>query len=262
MTKTREKKKAPIAPCALCTETKELCRSHIIPDSYFRKMKQQSNGLLVEFDTDPETVVKKGIDSWWEYLLCKDCEKKCEALETRWIPRLREAGKKFTSVEQFVPLAQFEYHSFRRFMLSVLWRSSVSKQPEFGPVRLTPPAAEVLRAIVYGEKNAPPENVLAIRVRKIFDATGAMSAESFEHMVMAPRPNTERGFIEIRFMFAGYVIDFAMAELNAGQMQASGYALDRQTFDIPAIAMVDITELMHVGVHMLVKKDSGMTSLN
>ena len=261
MTQTDERKKAPIAPCALCTETKELCRSHIIPDSYFRKMKQQSNGLLVEFDTDPETYVERGIDSWWEYLLCKDCEKKCETLETRWIPRLRKAGKKFTSVDQLVPLADFEYHSFRRFMLSVLWRSSVSKQPEFGAVRLTPPAAELLRALVYEEKDAPPENVLATRVRKIFDATGEMSAASFEHMVMAPRPNTERGFHETRLLFAGYIIDLAMAELNAEQMQARGYVLDRPTFDIPAIAMVDITELMHVGVHMLAKKESGMTRL-
>ncbi len=109
MAETEARDELPIAPCALCIETKRLRKSHIIPNSYFKNMKRQSNGLLIMFDAEPEGDVEKGGDSLWEYLLCANREKVCERLETRWIPGLRVAGKKFMSVDQKVTLADFEY---------------------------------------------------------------------------------------------------------------------------------------------------------
>jgi hypothetical protein len=255
------REEARVAPCALCTEMKTLCASHIIPNAYFKTMKRQSNGLLVMFDTHPETDVKKGSDSWWEYLLCADCEMVCGRLETAWIPRLRDAGKKFKSVEQKVPLIDFEYHSFRRFLLSVLWRSSVSKQEEFKTVRLLGAAKEYLRKVIFDGGAAPEEGVLSTRISKIFDVTGEIDIETFEHVVMSPQQFREVGIDGIRFIFAGYVVDFSMQELIPEQLEVGGYVLDQPAFEIPAIPMVDIRELMRAGLQMLIKKKSGKTRL-
>jgi len=52
-----------------------------------------------------------------------------------------------------------------------------------------------------------------------------------------------------------------MHDLTTTQLEVEGYVLDRPTFEIQAMPMVGIPELMYVGLHMLIKKESGKTRL-
>jgi hypothetical protein len=72
---------APTSECALCRTTGELKRSHIIPNSFFKAMKK--DGKLVRFDFDEQSQVRLSIESWWEYLLCAECEARLGVLETK-----------------------------------------------------------------------------------------------------------------------------------------------------------------------------------
>lgn len=78
---------------------------------------------------------------------------------------------------------------------------------------------------------------------------------------MSPQQFREAGIDGIRFIFAGYVVDFSMQELIPEQLEVGGNVLDQPTFEIPAIPIVDIRELMRAGLHMLSNKKFGKTGL-
>src|SRR5688572_3550572 len=69
-----------VVSCALCQESRELCRSHIIPDFLYRTMRDEKNrfNVLSATDDQRDRVVQAGL---WERLLCTDCETKLSLWE-------------------------------------------------------------------------------------------------------------------------------------------------------------------------------------
>ncbi|WP_148225274.1 hypothetical protein [Methylovorus sp. MP688] len=96
--------------------------------------------------------IQKGL---WEHMLCSDCEIKI----SKWEDYARHAltGSKkasITVVETIkgigVKLAGIDYHKFKLFQLSVLWRAHVAKGPFFSAVDLGD-HAEPLRLMLLNE---------------------------------------------------------------------------------------------------------------
>ncbi len=62
--------------CELCLKLDELCDSHIIPNAYFKRIKQRDHSKPVTFDDAPLSMVEKKGTNWYEQMLCGDCEAK------------------------------------------------------------------------------------------------------------------------------------------------------------------------------------------
>jgi hypothetical protein len=128
---------------------RELCNSHIIPEFIYAPLYDEG-GKMIGFRFGEEgtrsQLLQKGLR---EPLLCADCEQLLnhdyeqpsielwrrlaaheEGIAPNWTPFTTPSGDACVLVEKI------DYASFKLFLLSILWRSSISTLPEFQAVQL------------------------------------------------------------------------------------------------------------------------------
>ena len=137
--------------CRLCKKQKELVESHIIPKSFFKYLypegKIEGNALWL---VDGSKGIKR--ESWigpYEKLLCRECD--------NMIGHYDEYGKKifidqkpnfYPGTTQALLFENIDSREVKLFLLSLLWRASVSSLPIFSKIRLGPYYEENLRKII------------------------------------------------------------------------------------------------------------------
>jgi len=243
--------------CALCLNVRLLCVSHIVPNSYFKSMKRRSNGKLIEFDSDPGTNVRLTQESLSEDLLCHECEQKFSAWEGLCIEQIRRLSK--TIEKHKLPGAvveKFDFETFRYFLLSVLWRASVSMQMHFRGVQLDPNSKESLRVSLDSLKPLRPHQ-LGCRIRKLVDRTGAIPPTKFEAFAMNPHQAFDRGRAVCTFYFGGCVIDFFIPGARFKDTSLPGFVRDKASLYVPIVSMQDVPMFMHALAHGYGKHQAG-----
>jgi hypothetical protein len=128
--------------CPYCQELKLLADSHIIPMGIWR-LKDSGTGFL-ESSSDSDLPPKKIPNGWYEKLLCKDCDNEIGrdfdqygrdffASEQKWtVHTLGPVGAKHS----FSEINDYDYRKLKLFILSVLWRASLAKNPVFSNIKL------------------------------------------------------------------------------------------------------------------------------
>lgn len=120
--------------CKFCSQTKELCKSHIIPRSFYLDYKIDKYKAI-----NPENGAWKQIQSgvYDATILCEECETFLSQLDTVGNQILlqdvynhveKQDGKNTLYIlrEQ-----EFNYSSLKKFIVSLLWRASISNKPDF-----------------------------------------------------------------------------------------------------------------------------------
>ncbi|MDP3295088.1 MAG: hypothetical protein Q8M37_10165, partial [Nevskia sp.] len=129
--------------CKLCGEKKKLIKSHIIPESFFRESSGGEGAHLVS--SNPDKFPKRApIGVYDPSILCTDCESRFSQLdnygyevfvskyETLFQPLFEDAKLVgYTSLTT-------DRDKLHQFLLSVLWRASVSTQVFYSKVNLGP----------------------------------------------------------------------------------------------------------------------------
>lgn len=238
----------PETSCALCQQRALLKSSHIIPNSYFKQMKE--GGKLVRFDWQPNTAVITAQDSWQEHLLCESCEGQFSKLEARWIGNLRKADASFAAGIPVVNLPDFDFDSFKTFLLSILWRAAISTHERLSDIMLTAHDREELRSALHRGSTAVLDD-WSIEIHKIVDKQKILELEYF---MLAPMNRSERGQLAYRFIFGGYLIDFKFRPKAVGR----GVLRDAPGLPLQSIAMTDVPEVMHAGVIAIDKDRRGL----
>ena len=151
--------------CALCLQEAPLCKSHIIPEFCFTPFYDQNHRIIEVSDVEKGKMrrVQKG---FWERLLCA----KCETLLNGWE---RLARRVFTDslppheagTKRARSFKNVDYASFKLFMLSILWRASVTTHSFFKHVSLGP-HEELIRQMILnrdaGEAEDYPMMIFAL----------------------------------------------------------------------------------------------------
>jgi hypothetical protein len=239
----------PSTRCALCQRNAVLKKSHIIPNAYFRSMKNDE-GKLVSFQLEPDAEVRLTQDSWYENLLCGDCEGQFSALEKRWIERMRLVHQAYANGGSDIELPDFEYDSFRTFLLSIFWRPSVSSLTPFETVRLSADENEELRAALHaGSTKAVTK--WHILFRKVIDREHGLE---LDQLLIRPTGTVAGATTRHRFIFGGFVIDF----FNVTMTTPDSLVRDASTFVVRSIAMTDVDEIMYAGVSAIDKNERGL----
>ncbi|MFM5213493.1 hypothetical protein [Aeromonas hydrophila] len=111
--------------CHLCQQEAELQESHIFPRSYFKKIKSGS-GQVLEITIDKDTPPSLSNFDPKEHLLCFECEqhisKKYEAYGTQIFRKAQNIERENLHVK----IKNFNYNKFYLFLISILWRASIS----------------------------------------------------------------------------------------------------------------------------------------
>jgi hypothetical protein len=141
--------------CKLCLAEKELWDSHIIPEFQYKPLYDEKHRFFV-ISTDPEKDDFYEQKGFREKLLCQQCETKF----SRWETYANKVifGKEAYQIErvgEFVRVGGVSYHEFKLYLLSLLWRMSISTLKYFSAVSLGP-HEEKIRLCLLNENPGKP----------------------------------------------------------------------------------------------------------
>ncbi len=122
--------------CRLCYTHSLLRESHIIPSSILSLVRDKTmNNRFYKIGINTDQVIQDGPK---EYLLCDECEQKIGHYEKFFkeaVHLSRHGARKF-QVNRIMILNNLDYTKIKLFLLSVLWRMSISSLPQFSDVSL------------------------------------------------------------------------------------------------------------------------------
>jgi len=144
--------------CALCRVNTDLQKSHIIPELFYTMvydLKPRRFRVISADPSVPERFEQKGIR---ERLLCKACEGRLARWE-KYVKKTFVDGRGVTSmpIQDGFRLQGIKYKTFKLFLMSLLWRMSVSSLEFFNLVDLEAEVEEQLRVALLKEDPLAPD---------------------------------------------------------------------------------------------------------
>ncbi len=129
--------------CKFCNQAKELVRAHIIPNCFCLKAKGNSKQLWEAKQNDDRAVQYWQNGVWDDSILCSNCDNGFSQWDAYGFeilgtpPGNNDLPRNDSEWKCFI-LRNIDYVLMKLFILSVLWRASVSSRPFFAKVRLGP----------------------------------------------------------------------------------------------------------------------------
>lgn len=185
-------------------QPKDLCRSHIIPEFLYEPLYDEKHRLemLSVLPHKGDWYEQKGLH---EKLLCFACEQKISAWETYGRAALR-GGVLFEAIQagNLVQVKGIDYKKFKLFLLSILWRASVSSLQFFERVELGK-HNEILRSMLLEENPGTPVEYPCV-LFGLRSPTGVMT-----DLIMQPERLQFQGHRAYRFVFGGFLWAFMVS---------------------------------------------------
>jgi len=242
--------------CQLCEEPAALRESHVIPRSYYRRLKKEGggSGQLVSIKYDGNSPPAKSNSNPTEKLLCSTCEKFLDREYEKYGTRALISAKNTTVFEDYINVKNFKYKKAFLYFASILWRASISMLPEFQRANLTPKLNEHLRRCIKGrtfriDKNLSLNDYLRISVLRVVDKEGVIEDSIIKNMLMTfgVEPGSESEVTLLYyFMVDGFVVCYLFYAHGVGSRPVtpmSGVLVNRNRIKIPK---VDVTELKQI----------------
>lgn len=190
--------------CALCLNERMLRNSHIVPEFMYNHMYDDKHRFHVIAASDParKRQEQKGLR---ERLLCQDCESQLSSHE-RYVSQIFSGAISVQSDRNgnLVKIEGLDYHHFRLFGLSILWRAGVSRHEYFEKVLLGR-HEESLRRLLAANNPGDPHQYgffLSPIVHDERDVKGFMVQPTHSHL---------GGHRCYRFVFGGLVWVFVVS---------------------------------------------------
>lgn len=207
--------------CRLCLKTKELCdKSHIIPRFLYKIIQGENNGLV--FVTKERARIRYN-GEWEAGLLCEDCDNNVigklddyvakfihNEFHRKIISRLEvRDGIEFLVIEKD---PNYDYTKYKLFLLSVLWRSSISSRPFFGQVKFSEGVEEDLREMILnGNPREPEKYAPLLFLPPLLPAyDGDRGFDTFYMQTMSPIAKENDDMHIYRFLIEGMTIFFVI----------------------------------------------------
>jgi hypothetical protein len=145
----REISVSGIGKCKLCNENRKLCESHVIPEFMYQPVYKDHKAIGIVGSPERLKVktIQKGLR---EPLLCNVCEAHLndsferpnsllwKALRDRTPPPPPAEWLSPGPEPDLIAIANLPYSSLKLLFLSILWRASVAKRPDFYETDLGP----------------------------------------------------------------------------------------------------------------------------
>ena len=128
--------------CALCLHERELRLSHILPEFLYQDC-YDSKHRFITVPTYEGSVPATEQKGYREYLLCHDCEQQFGEYERATSELLRRVQAEKCPPSNFIRISDWNYHKFKMFALSILWRCHVTSLGLYSNVRLGPHAEKI-----------------------------------------------------------------------------------------------------------------------
>lgn len=206
-----------IIQCKLCHETKPLQRSHVIPNAVFRRVFRQNQGKAITFSDNNSSWNEYSSESWWEYLLCEECEKHLNRnYEQYSISLLRNSLKdaKILKVDEGVSFSHVDTVKLQLFIVSIIWRAAVSNLSEYSTVYLRQPWEDEIRNYLLKQKQIP-SSLVDIKISRLCDNTpGGFSLENLKSLVVSPILRVNSKNVSFCLLIEGFFFEVFVPSLK------------------------------------------------
>lgn len=202
--------------CKLCLQEKELCNSHIIPEFMYNKIYNEKprKFFLLKYNNKDSTLSKKRPEQKGirEYLLCSECEGKLSKYEIYGEEVIYAKGKRnkaYIFSKQETPDLQFSlfhykglnYHRFRLFLLSILWRLIICKT--FPCPHIDEVEVDRLRKAIYNE-NPLEYDDFGCTIQAIFYSKDKLA----NRFMLQPYSDIKEGKLGIFMLIDGFLYSY------------------------------------------------------
>jgi hypothetical protein len=165
--------------CKLCGSSSELRESHIIPRAIFRGLKR-SSGQLARADTLEASELEIGNADPKEKLLCHNCEQFLSKKYEQYGVRLFKNPRGVVKGDKHIELSNFDYEIFYLYLISILWRASISTLHEYSEVDLPEELEGILRKCINEQSvrlsdTLSIDNFFRVSVYRLIDSTGTLN---------------------------------------------------------------------------------------
>lgn len=129
--------------CRLCLQNKQLIKAHIIPEAFFRLLRDGNVPPEMHSNTPGSFPKRMPIGTYDPTILCLGCDQKMAPWDDYGqqvlIHRFQQALE-MTHAGKLVAwkLEDIEYRKLKLFFMAILWRASVSSQPFYKRISLGP----------------------------------------------------------------------------------------------------------------------------
>jgi hypothetical protein len=139
-----------ISKCRLCLTPSSLRKSHIVSNSIFDLVRDRTmNNRFYAIGSKTENIVQDGPK---EYLLCDKCEQKIGCYEKYYKEAIHLSRHKIEILQdgKVAIIRNLDYKKIKIFLLSILWRMSISSLPQFANVSLVN-NEDIIRKMIFEE---------------------------------------------------------------------------------------------------------------
>ncbi|MDD9200789.1 hypothetical protein [Aliivibrio sp. S2MY1] len=240
--------------CKLCGGKDPLQKSHIIPKSYLRGLKQ-GNGQLVSIVCDDESPPKKVNSDPKEKLLCRNCEQFISDNYEKYGTRLFKSSQGVKKARRYVELNGFKYTEYYLFLISILWRASVSTLTTFSNIELTERVEDALASCIRNKSikintSLKLDHFVRISVLRVIDTKCGVDDDviqsAFLHLGVEAGKTPKEGLIYY-FMINGFLICYHFGtetDLHTIRTKRlAGQLLNRSQIRIPKVEISDLKQV-------------------
>ncbi len=249
--------------CRLCEEFRDLCNSHALPDSAFRRLLREGDGKAISLVDDKDTPVRYSSDSWGANLLCLSCEDKLNrAYDEYGIGVLTGQKCSVQRVDSGVTFRNIDRPRFRMFFLSLLWRASISHHENYRNIDLPHTWGRELHAALRSGSKVR-SSVFAVTIYRLCDSTrGGFSSDSLRSLIAAPFGRAFESFISICIVIYGFFVEVFLPRLPTRFSRRPGVlAGNTSVFLAPYLEIMDVPELVSLMVSGLRKHEHRLSNV-
>lgn len=225
-------------PCRLCLQVRALVDSHIIPDFQFTPLKR-GDGRFHVLSPDPEQKERTGQKGFTERLLCAECDNVRLQRNENYYAQLwsRRSLPNTTQTKRFLIFRDHDYKLTKNFLLSILWRMSISSRPMFAAVSLGEKHEEVIRTGLLADREFAEDEYPVTVTAPFFDGF------FHEDFILQPDSHRLNGNRLYRCVISGMLYTFLVGsaplvpELKALSLRKDEFPVARmEVRDIPFLA--------------------------
>ena len=154
--------------CRLCLTSTSLIKSHIVSNSIFSLVRDKTmNNRFYAIGSQTDNIVQDGPK---EYLLCRECEQKIGRYEKYYKEAVHLNRHKIEIIQdnKVAIIRNLDYKKIKLFLLSILWRMSISSLHQFAKVSLLN-NEDVMRKIIFEEKPGRSHEFPIAAIIPLFD---------------------------------------------------------------------------------------------
>src|SRR4030042_6422490 len=132
--------------CKLCGQRKNLIKAHIIPDFMYRELFDKDHRIRQMRVENKmfKKITQRETGEFDKNILCEKCDKEILGNYEAYAKRVLYGGAPLSLPikpermfnKTWMPVGNIDYKKFKLFLLSILWRASITSRPYFSQVKL------------------------------------------------------------------------------------------------------------------------------